>query len=47
MTDGLSVALKSLTAVSKNEFLNLFVRELIEMNRLVDSRLEVHEERAG
>ena len=47
MTDDLSVALKSLIAVGKNEFLNLFVRDLIEMNRLVDSHLEAHVESAG
>ena len=33
MTDDLSVALKSLIAVGKNEFLNLFALDLIEMNR--------------
>ena len=47
MTDDLSVALKSLIAVGKNEFLNLFVRDLIEMNRLIDLRPEAHDKSAG
>ena len=42
----LSVASESLTAVSK-KFWNLFVRDLIEMNRLVALRLEAHDERDG
>ena len=42
----LSVALESLTAVSK-KFWNLFVRDLIEMNRLIDLRPEAHDKSAG
>ena len=37
----------SMTAVGKNEFLNLFVRDLIEMNRLIDLRPEAHDKSAG